>query len=63
MTKEQAVGNCYMLAIREKRRLERDMPNDAKRIMAWTHIIRFCEESGEQAQILREQLPTDIQGG
>lgn len=66
----KALGNCYMLANRSVTPLRR-VARDGFRLTHaqmvekdnWKHIIRFCEETGMKAEILRAQVPTEITGG
>lgn len=53
---EQAVGNCYMMAKRQVARGTSDTD-------WWQHVVRFCETTGSQSDILRRQLPDEMTEG
>lgn len=53
----KALGNCYMMARRRAK-----VATQFERTQ-YEHIIRFCEETGLKAEILRAQVPIEITGG
>ena len=58
---EWGLGNCYMLARRELRRLERmGCKADSMSVERWQHVVRICEEAGAKSKgVLRATLPTE----
>lgn len=66
---QRALGNCYMTARRELRRLnntgrvELIHGLDSQSVERWQHIVRFCEEAGCKSDILRAALPTELTDG
>ena len=43
-----ALRNCYLLAIREARREQKE---DDSRSSPWNHIIRFCKDADKDCNI------------
>jgi len=58
MTKELALRNCRMLALRELRRHDTGRSDTVLTYAAWKHILRFCEEAGVRGSILRDDITT-----
>lgn len=58
-TLKAALGNCYVMAVRQSRRTAGE---DKER---WEHVKRFCELTGLKlkSDILRAQVPTEITDG
>lgn len=63
MTKTKALADCYMMARRAVARLKRETPQDERSLKEWSHVIRFCESAGSKSTMLRDSMPTEIQGG
>lgn len=51
---ESSLRNCYAMARRQIRRYEKRGDADSEHLMAWRHVLRFCEEAGLRPDILRD---------